>query len=1552
MNFDPKAVRRALMVAKNLATQIDPGFAVHNLPMPPQGVPLERAEGGAVDDHPDQGYSPKPAGVLDVDNPGGDWLKENREYSESRGYLPSGAPKSFGKVTAVWRKPEKLNDTAPVYLPVSMLAKLPGVMGEQSNVRENDLNWLVDHMGKTGKLPKTDGREYHPFITVDHRGMPFVSEGNHRIMAAAKLGWDYLPVEVRYFNGAENVDGPLHPDRLKAMHAPQKAAGGEVKNVLPVDSEERATNLKNWLGKSFLHVDGNPRTYYHGTSKDQPFTGFKIGRHGAWFTSDPKEASMYAEANDSMRRRFESGRFVPQNTASRVMPVYLKASNPFFGEFPEKYKNVENYKKAQSDWFDELRAAGYDSWIPRLQEGNLAVMLEGPHQVKSAIGNDGTFDHPTDIAKAGGGEVEAAGMGINVRSDSKAGIRYADEIVDGNKKYETRDSDSLRPYVGKRVAIVRTGEGPAKAIGEVTVGEPIVADRDMFHKMRPHHLVPEGSMFDIKPGSQKYLYPMHDPVRFDAEKGVGAGIVARKVLSKSEGGALTDDTPPRRLNPMGMYSAAAEAALNLPQDRGTPQQMIASLKGVKPDEIKFSDVENAFANKPLVTKQELAEYFHRNVPKIDVDTLDEESGEAAKNRYEDFMLTMGGKESNYNEDLIKWADPYSLTLTRKPATQKKPFRGEHYNDSNILAHVRRSDRTGPNGEKLLHIEELQSDWGQKGKEVGFENPIVPGAVVEDSEFPGTFRVNWQNGRYSAGFGTREIAEGVAKEGAALRSNYVPSHPYVTTTNRWMDLALKNVLNRAAKKGYDGIIWTPGDKQVERYDLSKEEDGGAGMKYFYDKMVPKQLLGLAKEHNSTANIESLSAQHDPVVDGFPMMRITPQMRESIKKRGFKAFGRGGTAENDVTYRGKESAPVSVPVIDRAKAIRRALMIAKDDGGSITGAQPEQAPQANITPTSNPKRILVNAEGKGGVRGIVVPKHMWEGTDKASGMRDINKARAEVYGAENRDPLTIGQIGKVHKQVLDDHFDKPVDQQIAAEKAALQRLQQARHINKGADTLDESEKLDTVRHETDDAGRTYVAYGSKGIAGHALYTSGYGPNQKQVVLNTCPGQTTGCGGGVGPDGIVDTMRGTCFAPNAESQYVNAAVRRACHAQAKHDPAMTRDWILAHTGALRNAAAKADKNNQVVLFRPNVVDESDTSSRYVISNLNKQREEAGKPGIIANSYGKTNELHDPENGYFVTYSNAGPKTKLGYSVGENISRDKSRIRSTIMATDAAGRDFQNEQGNNTPPKNSYLVTDVKRGSDLNGRMEKAIKYAKYWSAGRPANDLSPEEIAEGPEGHFDGNGDATTPDKAHYGHITLNDRRYDYQKQHILHPRLVQVGLNDDGTPHMIPTDSRFKDNEYLPKNRFMTKNGKEAGAILMTTPTTSTSNLGHQTSFTHHVDDDDLAYAKKNKGEYEIDSPQDQESSMGREYVAPQEIKFRADGGAVDARYADDDLAGFPEQSLAVQMHNAHRHEEHSEAHHHHGRQQAFNIINPDVSRALQLTRGFGMVPGMIPPYGRR
>lgn len=74
----------------------------------------------------------------------------------------------------------------------------------------------------------------------------------------------------------------------------------------------------------------------------------------------------------------------------------------------------------------------------------------------------------------------------------------------------------------------------------------------------------------------------------------------------------------RVTNEIGHYSYGAEAARQLKQQKGTPQEMLAALKnaGVKPEEIRWSGIERAFADRPTVTGEELATHFEENLPKV------------------------------------------------------------------------------------------------------------------------------------------------------------------------------------------------------------------------------------------------------------------------------------------------------------------------------------------------------------------------------------------------------------------------------------------------------------------------------------------------------------------------------------------------------------------------------------------------------------------------------------------------------------------------------------------------------------------------------------------------------------------------------------------------------------------------------------------------------------------------------------------------------------------------------------------------------------------------
>jgi hypothetical protein len=226
---------------------------------------------------------------------------------------------------------------------------------------------------------------------------------------------------------------------------------------------------------------------------------------------------------------------------------FQKNKRDFFAqaanEILDKQNTTDEFKKSAGEvetiMFNQLKDTGrYSNSSARLQAQfvkNFAI-TNAPKLGMTPL--DFYNKYMYKVESTGGMDIAAGmslfnqGMGINVRNDLKSGTRYADEIVSGNKVYETRDTDSLRAYVGKRIAIVRTGEGEAKAIGEVDIGEPIVVNEQQFNEMRDQHLVPAGSTFDIKPGGVKYLYPVSNPVKYDQEMDVGKGIVARKILAK------------------------------------------------------------------------------------------------------------------------------------------------------------------------------------------------------------------------------------------------------------------------------------------------------------------------------------------------------------------------------------------------------------------------------------------------------------------------------------------------------------------------------------------------------------------------------------------------------------------------------------------------------------------------------------------------------------------------------------------------------------------------------------------------------------------------------------------------------------------------------------------------------------------------------------------------------------------------------------------------------------------------------------------------------------
>lgn len=183
---------------------------------------------------------------------------------------------------------------------------------------------------------------------------------------------DGLPKEI-----GDNLHSPRNVTlRLLGMQDWEPEADGLAKHDTP--------EFQEWFAGSHVKdPQGKPLKLYHGTSKDADFSSFKIGKRGAWFTNDPKEASMYAVDNDSRGPVFSGGQIVDRNNAPRVMPVHLSIKNPyvFQPQDVESHQMAPNYAKWQAAFFDGLRIKGHDG----VDFGNGTWVAFHPHQIKSVF---------------------------------------------------------------------------------------------------------------------------------------------------------------------------------------------------------------------------------------------------------------------------------------------------------------------------------------------------------------------------------------------------------------------------------------------------------------------------------------------------------------------------------------------------------------------------------------------------------------------------------------------------------------------------------------------------------------------------------------------------------------------------------------------------------------------------------------------------------------------------------------------------------------------------------------------------------------------------------------------------------------------------------------------------------------------------------------------------------------------------------------------------------------------------------------------------------------
>lgn len=192
----------------------------------------------------------------------------------------------------------------------------------------------------------------------------------------------------------------------------QAEQGGDAESRFAMAGDTTSRNFKRWFGESKV-VDkktGEPLVVYHGTPGDS-FTvfgqergdggGFAGGQSGMnYFTPSKRTAADHAYWESAEPKQPDDVSIVQRKGNSRVLPVYLSIQNPLYEGTPQGKADLREAGRLSDELgttvAEQLQKMGYDGIMPGRPGADLKrqyeIMVFRPEQVKSAIGNQGTFD--------------------------------------------------------------------------------------------------------------------------------------------------------------------------------------------------------------------------------------------------------------------------------------------------------------------------------------------------------------------------------------------------------------------------------------------------------------------------------------------------------------------------------------------------------------------------------------------------------------------------------------------------------------------------------------------------------------------------------------------------------------------------------------------------------------------------------------------------------------------------------------------------------------------------------------------------------------------------------------------------------------------------------------------------------------------------------------------------------------------------------------------------------------------------------------------------------
>ena len=325
---------------------------------------------------------------IEFDNPATsrgdtDWLKEKVGIAENS--MKKNDPRTasgkglVGATTA----------SASVNIPVNMLNGLKGAYDERREKGVRGFDNLFKKVKKEGWNPDPIS------VAINHKGQPYIYEGNTRVAIANSLGIPSIPAKIHWLNGAENTPGDWHVENFanKMLSSyTHKADGGDVDGITA--------------------YHGSPHEFdQFDTSKIGTGEGAQAYGHGLYFAEHEPVAKGYRDKLTSMivggarRKLSQSGNDVDaaiskiQGEKERLKSLNLTLETGSENRnrminFQNDYLNeLHNYKNTGQMNQGHMYEVHIDAHPDHFLNWDKPLSEQSPHIVKSIF--DARKDNPT-----------------------------------------------------------------------------------------------------------------------------------------------------------------------------------------------------------------------------------------------------------------------------------------------------------------------------------------------------------------------------------------------------------------------------------------------------------------------------------------------------------------------------------------------------------------------------------------------------------------------------------------------------------------------------------------------------------------------------------------------------------------------------------------------------------------------------------------------------------------------------------------------------------------------------------------------------------------------------------------------------------------------------------------------------------------------------------------------------------------------------------------------------------------------------------------------------